>query len=118
MNYLLIPITAILLITAQSFWNKAMKSGTIFSGGVYTIFHNIITNPGLWIGGIIYIIATLVYLLSLSRNNFFVVQASMTGLALVFSTIIAALFFHEKVTPINIVGIAIIFVGAMLIVQK
>jgi len=118
MNYLLIPITAILLVTAQSFWNKAMKSGDIFTGGVPSIFHNLITNPGIWVGGIFYIVATLLYLLSLSKNNFFVVQASMTGLALVFSTVIAVLFFHEKVAPVNLVGIAIIFVGAMLIVQK
>ena len=95
-----------------------MKSQSIFSGGATTIIHNLITNPALWVGGVIYIVATLVYLLSLSKNNFFVVQASMTGLALVFSTIIASLFFNEKITPINIIGIAIIFVGAMLIVQK
>jgi len=118
MNYLLIPLTAILLVTAQSFWNKAMKSESIFNGSVSAVFHNLVANPGLWIGGIIYVIATLIYLLSLSKNNFFVVQASMTGLALVFSTVIAAVFFHEKVTPVNIIGIVIIFVGAILIVQK
>lgn len=118
MNYLLIPITAILLVTAQSFWNKSMKSEALFSGSIQNIVHNIITNPGIWIGGVIYIVATVVYLLSLSKNNFFVVQSSMTGLALVFSTIIASLFFHEKITFINFIGIAVVFVGAMLIVQK
>lgn len=118
MNYLLIPITAILLVTAQSFWNKSMKSEALSPGNLQSIVHNIATNPGIWIGGIIYILATAVYLLSLSKNNFFVVQTSMTGLALVFSTIIASLFFHEKITIINLIGVAVVFIGAMLIVQK
>ncbi len=118
MNYLLIPITAILLVTAQSFWNKAMKTSQVFSGGILQTIQNIITNPGILIGGVLYIIATLVYLLALSKNNFFVVQASMTGLALVFSTLIAALFFHEKISIYNIAGILIIFLGVLLVVKR
>jgi drug/metabolite transporter (DMT)-like permease len=118
MNLLLIPLTAILLVTAQSFWNKAMKSQEIFTGGLLNTLQNLLLSPGIWIGGIIYIVATVFYLLSLSKNNFFVVQSTMTGLALVFSTIIAGLLFQEKITSLNLVGIAVVFIGAMLIVQK
>ena len=118
MNLIYIPITAILLITAQSFWNKAVKADGFFNGATLEILRRMLTSPSLWIGGVLYIIATLVYLLALSKNNFFVVQASMTGLALVFSTLVAVLFFGEKISVINIAGILVIFLGALMVVQR
>lgn len=118
MNLVLIPITALLLITAQSFWNRSVKIEGFFNGTFLEIIRRMFSTPNLWIGGILYIVATAVYLLALSRNNFFVVQASMTGLALVFSTLVAALFFGEKISAINIAGIAIIFLGALMVVQR
>ena len=118
MNLALIPITAILLITAQSFWNRAVKVEGFFNGTFLEIVRKMLGAPNLWIGGVLYIVATVVYLLALSKNNFFVVQASMTGLALVFSALVAAIFFGEKIIPINIAGILTIFLGALMVVQK
>ena len=118
MNLIYIPITALLLITAQSFWNHAVKVEVFFNGTALDIIRRVATTPALWIGGIIYIIATLAYLMALSKNNFFTVQASMTGLALVLSTLLAVIFFGEKVSPINVAGITIIFIGVLLVVQK
>ncbi len=118
MKLLFIPITAILLVTAQSFWNSSVRIDGFFSGSVIEIIKRMMVSPSLWIGGGVYIIATILYLMALSKNNFFVVQASMTGLALVLSTLVAGIFFGEKIIPINILGIAIIFLGALLVVQK
>ena len=118
MSYLLIPITAILLITGQSFWNKSMKVEGIFNGGFIEVAKRILSSPDIWIGGILYVIATLFYLLSLSKNNFFIVQSTMTGLALILSTIVASIFFGEKILPINVIGIIIIFIGATMVAHK
>jgi len=118
MNYLLIPITALLLVTGQSFWNKSMKLNDIFSGSLLDVAKRILSSPDIWIGGTLYLLATIFYLLSLSKNNFFIVQSTMTGLALILSTIVASIFFNEKILPINIVGIIIIFIGASMVAQK
>lgn len=118
MNLIYIPITALLLITAQSIWNRAVKVDGLFDGTILEVIRRMATSPFLWIGASLYIIATVVYLLALSKNNFFVVQSTMTGLALVLSTLVAVMFFGEKITAVNIIGIAIIFLGALMVAQR
>ncbi len=115
---LLIPLVAILLISAQALWRHAVVSDKLLEGSFGTIVVHTITNPKIWLGGILYVLTTAVYLFLFTKFKFFVVQLSITGLALVFSTMISYYIFHEKITIINIIGLVVILVGLALVVQK
>lgn len=110
-------IMALLLSTAQAFWGRAVKQDNIMSGGGTQIFMNIIQNPKVWIGGTLYVIATLLYFFILSKNQFFSVQVTMTALSILLSTTFAILFFHEKPDAVNIVGITLVLGGLMCVLH-
>lgn len=116
--YLLVPLMAILLVTAQAVWGTAIKQQHLLKGSASEIFTNLITSPRIWLGAIIYICATGVYFLLLSKVKFFSVQISMTAISIIFSTILAAILFHEKITPLNLLGMAAVLVALPCVLAK
>jgi drug/metabolite transporter (DMT)-like permease len=117
---LLIPVAALSLVTAQALWRSAVVSDQVFNrnGSIYTIIHQVLTSPKIWLGIILYIGTTGLYLFLLTKYKFFVIQLTVTGLALVFSTLIAYFIFHEKISLVNIIGLVVVLFGILLVVQK
>lgn len=116
--YLLVPVMALLLVTAQAMWGTAIKQHHVLEGTASKILVNLISSPRIWIGVFIYICATAVYFLLLSKVKFFSVQVSMTAISIVFSTILAALIFHEKITVVNLVGMMAVLIGLPLVLAR
>jgi multidrug efflux pump subunit AcrB len=96
--YLLIPVMATLLVSAQAMWGLAIKQNNLISGGILQTLTNLLGSPKIWIGAMLYAGATLVYFLMLSKGKFFVIQISMAGVATILSTLLAAYLFGEHIS--------------------
>jgi drug/metabolite transporter (DMT)-like permease len=117
-SYLLIPLMAFLLVSAQAFWNSAIKGHQLLKGSASTVFSNLISSPKIWAGVLLYIATTAVYFILLSKTKFFTVQVTMTALSIIFSTLMAALFFHEKISLINVAGMLVVLMGLPLVLSR
>lgn len=118
MQYLFTLLFATLLVIAQSSWKVFVdRHKELFSDGIQ------ITKliPALFsfyflVGLIIYVVATLLYMYMLSRYSFSMVQGLAIPLTLIFSMVVAVVFFGDRLTVINITGIALIALGIVLLV--
>jgi drug/metabolite transporter (DMT)-like permease len=114
----MMPVMAFLLVIAQTLWASVIKTGNALQGSLPTITLNLMTSWKMWLGALIYIVATLVYFYMLSKLKFFSVQIAMTALSIIFSTTLSVLIFNEKPTLINITGAAVVLVGVFLVLYK
>jgi drug/metabolite transporter (DMT)-like permease len=114
-SYLYIPLLSSLLICAQALWASFIKNENPFSGSITQIAVNLISSPKVWLGGTLYIAATAVYFILLSRFRFFSIQLAMTALAIFFSTLLSYFIFHEKITTLNFIGMLAILTGITLV---
>ena len=115
---ILIPVVAGTLVAAQSLWRSAVVGGGIFANGLASAFGKMLVSPKMWLGALLYILTTMLYLFLFSKLKFFVVQVSVTGLALIISTIISYYIFHEKVSTLNIIGLMTVLLGIFLVFKK
>lgn len=74
-------------------------------------------SPKFWIGALLYGLSTVIYFLLLSKAKFFSVQLTMTGVAVLVSVAISYFFFHENVTVLNLVGVAFVLAGIVLVTR-
>lgn len=110
--YLLLPLVSLALVSAQTLWAGAVKSQGIFStNDPVRIFLAIIGNEKIWLGALLYLATTGLYFFLFSKLPFFVIQISVTAMAIIFSTLIATFFFHEAITITNLLGIALVASG-------
>lgn len=108
----------VMLVSAQALWASVAKASGTFKGTAIHILSNLVASPRIWFGAVLYVIATSIYFFLLSNNRFFVVQISMTAIAIIFSCLLAYLVFHERITPINVLGILLVFAGLIMVIQK
>jgi drug/metabolite transporter (DMT)-like permease len=108
---------ALLLVSAQACWGSFVKqtTGHPLSGSLPQILGRLIGSPKIWIGGLLYVFATAVYFVLLSKYKFFAVQATMAGLAIIFSTLLSYVLFHEKINALNIFGMCLVIGGITLV---
>lgn len=109
--YLLVPVMATLLVSAQAVWGSAIKHGGLMRGSPGHILINLITSPGIWLGAFLYMLTTLVYFVMLSRGKFFIIQLSMAAISIILSTLLSAILFKEHLNPINIAGMFVVIAG-------
>lgn len=117
-SYLLVPVMAMLLASAQAMWNSAIKNQHLLQAKASSAFTNVLSSPRMWLGAFLYIVATVVYFILLSKNKFFSVQVSMTAVAIIFSTVLAAVVFNEKISLVNAVGMLVVLTGLTLVLAK
>lgn len=115
--YLLAPVMATLLVSAQAMWGIAIKHNNLINGGIYQSFINLVTSPRIWLGAFLYIAATLVYFMMLSKGKFFIVQISMAGIATILSTILASYLFSENISIANIFGMLLVIAGLFFVMR-
>lgn len=116
MIYLLIPAIALLLSSAQASWATLFKTKSILEGSIPHIVSTVALDWRLWVGGVLYALATILYFVALNKLNFFVIQFTVTGLVIVASILYSTVLFHEKIHIINIVGILIIMLGVYFVI--
>ena len=106
-----------LLITAQSIWAHAIKNQHLLEGSLSKVFINLVTSTKIWAGVFLYIIATAVYFLVVSKGKFFHVQILLVSMSVIFAAIIAAVFFHETIAIYNIAGMILVLFGLILVLR-
>jgi drug/metabolite transporter (DMT)-like permease len=117
-TYLLIPLMAFLLVSAQACWNSAIKGQNLLKGSFSSIISNLASSPKIWAGIFLYVATTAVYFVLLSKTKFFTVQVTMTALSIIFSTLVAWLFFHERISAINVAGMIVVLLGLPLVLNR
>jgi drug/metabolite transporter (DMT)-like permease len=113
-------VISLLIVCGQAMWKWAVseissKNVQLFSseGIIQLIF-----NPKLILGTIVYAIATVSYIYMLSKFNYFQVQSIVVGGSLVITLIVAVTFFSERPSVINIVGVCLIVLGSVFVVSR
>ncbi|MBT2216055.1 EamA family transporter [Virgibacillus dakarensis] len=113
MNYLLLVLNILLLVSGQMLWKVGMQQiGTM---GIGTI-SEVIRSPYIIAGGLIYVLATGLWLYILSRMPFSIAYP-FQSLAYVLGVVIGYVIFKEVVTPTQWVGAAVIVFGVYLIAR-
>lgn len=116
--YVMMPVMASMLVVAQALWATAIKHDYILNGSPLQIMLSAAMSWKMWVGAIIYVLATFVYFFMLSKLKFFSVQIPMTALTIIFSVLLSFVLFNEKPSMINYAGIGIVFIGITLILNK
>ncbi len=110
MLYVLGVIIAIQIAVGQYFFKLAIdKVGLSF---------RLILSPYLWLGLVAYAIGTAIDFYLLSRFQFSTVQALTIPLILILAFAVGVVFFHDRPSVLNLVGLAILIIGILLVTKK
>lgn len=115
MNYLLLFINIIMLVSGQVLW-KIGVSRMYFQLSAKGIIEAIF-NPYILCGGIMYAFATMIWLYLLSKNDLSKIYP-LQSLCYVFGAMAGVIFFKECFTLNKIFSLIFILAGAGLIVLK
>jgi drug/metabolite transporter (DMT)-like permease len=117
MIYLLGPVVALQLVLGQVLWKAAIDRYGFTLTREYVLSHQFVTfvlSP-LVIGGlVVYALATLSYFGMLAKFPYSSVQAVIVSASLILTYLASAAIFHERHSPINLLGFAVLVVGVVL----
>lgn len=114
MIIILTAIVALMLSAAQALWRVAARR----DGITLATLPKVLFSPYFIAGAALYVVATLVYLYLQSKYDFSHVQAILVSLSLIASFTIAYIFFSEKFTTVNMLGVLLLLTGVYLILRK
>lgn len=112
MTYLLLIINILMLVSGQILWKIGMgnvKFQLSFKG-VASILFNFYTLAG----GVIYVIATIIWLYLLSKEQLSKIYP-LQSLCYIVGTIAGVVIFNESFTTFKTIGLLLIFTGAALV---
>lgn len=113
-------ITALLIVSGQVLWKSAVveleqKNIELLStAGLFEL----VTTYKLLAGMVVYLIATIAFIVLLSRFNYFQVQSVVVGSSLVMTLLAAMVMFGERPSILNVTGIIIIIIGSLLVITR
>ena len=119
MVLLLSLATAAFIVCGQALWKLAVTRAAELGLG-FTSVENIIKILLSWpliVGVLVYGVATVAYIYLLSKYNYYQVQAVVVGGSLILTAVVAKLFFNEPISMLGYLGIACIFIGALLVTR-
>lgn len=108
MLYGLLLVNILLLLAGQIVWKNALGSMGSLS------LTNLLTSPGVYVGGVLYVFATAVWFVIL-RNAKLSVAYPMQSLAYVLGIVAAYAIFHESIPATRWLGALVIIAGVWLI---
>lgn len=115
MIYVLLFINIIMLVFGQVLWKFGVRKSE-FSFSIKG-FINLISNPYILGGGIIYLFATIIWVYILSQEELSRVYP-LQSLCYVFGTLAGVLIFKECITVSKGMGLVFIIIGAFIIASK
>jgi uncharacterized membrane protein len=115
MNYILLIINIFLLVIGQAIW-KVGASKIQFSLTLKGMV-NILFNPYVMGGGIIYVIATFIWIYLLSKQQLSDIYP-LQSLCYVVAALVGLLVFKETFSTVKVLGILLIVSGAFLVSIK
>ncbi len=112
-------VVAFLIVGGQAFWKSAVNVVSTHNLSLLSAagFIQLIKTPAIYIGVVLYATATVAFVILLSRYKYFQVQSLVVGLSFIFTLIIAATIFGENIQIINILGVCLVLIGAVLIIS-
>ena len=110
----------LLIVAGQTLWKigitkigSGMSLADLFSSSVTKIF----LSPWILAGILAYGLATIAYMVLLSKYEYTNLQTLVGSSSLVFTFLIASIFFEEKISLINICGLILLIVAIILIIR-
>ncbi|MEW6095836.1 MAG: multidrug resistance protein [bacterium] len=97
-----------------------LKTGVMHSATADSLlanYLNMLTNPGVILGGMCYLSSSFLWLLLLQRRHLSYLYP-MISLGYVLVVIASCFLFHEMVLPIRWIGVGIICIGVTLVSQS
>lgn len=120
MVYIFGLLVSLLIVTGQILW----KSGLEASKFVFTAkalfskeFLGILFSLNIIAGIISYGLATVLFMALLSKFEYTSLQAVVVSSSLIFTFIAAAMIFGEKISLINLCGLAFLLIGVILVTK-
>jgi len=120
MLYALGVLVALQIVSAQTCWKIGLeKQGFVPKPEFLFSSHmlSVLFSPFILLGALLYLSATLLFFVMLSKYEYSNTQTLVVIASLTFSFFSAAIFFNEKIHPVNLIGIALLFVGVVLITR-
>ena len=118
-NILLILLSVSLNASAQILmrWGMLRVGEVSLASSLATVLPRMINNVFLWLAMISYGISIVTWMVVLSRSEVSFAYAFLS-LGFVLVTVVGYFFFNEHVTPIRVIGIALICAGVLTIQKK
>ncbi len=115
----LLLLSSILIGVAGQFFLKtgALRLGRVDAGNALTHILSIATTPELLTGLACYGLASIAYILVLTRVNLSIVGPSV-ALSYVFSVLLGYFFFKETIPGMRLVGLGLIIAGVILVIWQ
>ncbi|MBW4654993.1 MAG: EamA family transporter [Kaiparowitsia implicata GSE-PSE-MK54-09C] len=115
----LLLLSSILIGVAGQFFLKAgaLRLGRVDAGNALTHVLSIATTPELLTGLACYGLASIAYILVLTRVNLSIVGPSV-ALSYVFSVLLGYFFFKETIPGMRLVGLGLIIAGVILVIWQ
>lgn len=113
MNIILFIINVLLLVIGQTMWK--IGAGKIEISGFKTII-NVILSPWIIGGGVLYVIATAIWLYLLSKLPLSLIYP-LQSVAYIIALFVALLVFKEAIPITRWVGVAVILFGVYLVAK-
>lgn len=112
---------AAMLVVAQSFWKSGVTKHHFSLSARYLSSQKMVAfvfSPEVVAGVLIYIAATLVYMAMLAKYPYALVQALVVPASLLLAFLIARTLFHERISPMNYLGLALLLIGIVLATRR
>lgn len=113
-------IISLLIVCGQALWKSAVVEMTAKHIQLFSAsgFMQLILSPKLIFGTFVYGIATVAYIYLLSKYDYFQTQSIVVGCSLIFTLIVATVFFSEQPSMINAIGVCLIVLGSVLVIVR
>jgi drug/metabolite transporter (DMT)-like permease len=118
MQYLLVIGVALMLVTGQSLWKYGVMHVDLVSGDLMRKVLALAFSPAILLGCFVYVIATVLYIYTIGKYEYAVSYAMIVTFSLIFATIVASSVFHEKLSPINLLGMLVLLIGVALLLKR
>ncbi len=121
MFYLLGLLVAFQLVIGQVLWkiglerqNADLSLATLMPPKIWSILF----SPYILGGLVIYVAATVLYMGMLSKYEYSAVQGLVVPVSLATAIITASWLFRERISLLNLVGLAFLIIGVLLITRR
>lgn len=120
MVYIFGLLVSLLIVTGQVLWKAGLdKSNFVFSQKTVLSwdFFGVLFSPFIIAGVLSYGIATVLFMALLSKFEYTNLQAVVVSSSLLFTFVAAAMIFNEKIVFLNLLGLAFLLAGVILVTK-
>lgn len=111
MNLFLITVNILFLVTGQFLWKNSVNGVKKWN---LEAFLNVFLSTGFILGAILYVLATVIWIMILSRMPLHIAYP-FQSLCYILAAVVSFYFFNEKISIEQWIGFAIIIFGVYLI---